>query len=164
MSDVTERAGESVLGTLLNFYKPELVTIVQARGITWSDFGPDKQQVLYRAVLALHREGASVDPLSVEAFLEPRRDEHGRGMLERAGGRAYLAYCVGVAVPSALREHAFIVAEGGRWRRLASAWEFLGRAIEQQQDGQLREAVALVKRDVVDDEAPKLRVVGGQAA
>lgn len=157
MSGTTDRAGESVLGTLLAFYSPELVTVVQARGVTSKDFGMERQEIIYRAILALHRDGVEVGALTVEAFLARH------GFLERAGGAGYVALCEASAVPSALKDHAFIVAESGRWKRLFAAWESLGRAIEQQGDERLREAVALIKRDVIDDAAPKLRVVRGAA-
>lgn len=157
MSDTTDRAGESVLGTLLAFYKPELVTIVQARGVTAKDFGMERQEIMFRAILALHRDGVHVDALIVEAFLAKH------GCLERAGGVGYVALCEASACPSAFREHAFIVAESGRWRRLLRAQYALVSAIEAQDDGALREAVAAVHRDVLPDEAPKLRIVKGAA-
>lgn len=157
MNDTAERAGESVLGTLLSFYKPELVTVVQARGVIWNDFPRDQQRVIYRAILALHRDGVHVDLLTVEAFLSSK------GHFERAGGRGYLAICVENAVVSAFRDHAWLVAEGARWTRLLSAWECLGRAVEHRDDVALREAVGLVKRDVLEGAPPKLTVVKGAA-
>jgi replicative DNA helicase len=153
MNDTAVRAGESVLGCLLAFYKPELVTVIQARGVVWSDFPHERQRVVYRAVLALHRDGVHVDDLTVEAFLASH------GQLERAGGPGFLAVCAASASPGALKDHAWLVAEGARWTRLASACESLGRAVEHQDDVALREAVSLVKRDVLEGAPPKLHVV-----
>jgi replicative DNA helicase len=159
MSDTADRVGDSVLGTLLKYYKPELVTIVQARGVTPKDFWRDRQRVLYRAVLALHAQGKHVDPLTVTAFLE----QH--DCLTRAGGRAYLELLELSAVPSALKDHAFLVAESGRWDRLLRACESVSRAVEARDDGALREAEASLRRDVVPEgEHPKLHVVKGKEA
>jgi len=157
-NNTAERAGDSVLGTLLAFYKPELVTVMGARGVVWSDFPHDRQRVVYRAILALHKDGVHVDVLTVEAFLQ----SHGR--LERAGGPGYLAVCVESSSASAFRDHAWLVAGGARWARLLSAWECLGRAIEHRDDVALREAVRLVKRDVLEGAPPKLHVVKDEVA
>lgn len=158
MSDTAERAGDSVLGCLLAFYKPELVTVVQARGVVWSDFARDQQRVLYRAILAMHYDGIHVDELTAEAFLQSH------GTLERVGGPGYLAVCVESASASGLRDHAWLVAEGARWTRLLGAWESLGRAVEHHDDVALREVLAVVKRDVLPEEAPRLHIVKGAVA
>lgn len=151
MSDTADRAGDSVLGTLLRFYKPELIVIVQARGVAAKDFWRDRQRVVYRAVLALHAQGSHVDRLTLEAFLASH------SMQDRAPG-SFLDLLETSSVPSALKEHASIVAESGRWDRLMRACGVLSRAVESRDDEALREAVALVKRDVSED-APRLRVV-----
>lgn len=164
--DTADKAGDSVLGTLLTFYDPKLVTIVQARGVGTNDFFRDRQRVVWRAILALHAEGTYVDVLTVETFLRSRKDDDGRGMLERAGGPGYLAVAAESSRPAALKDHAFLVAESGRWDRLRRACGSLSLAIDAQDDHALREAVALVKRDVVaPGEFPKLQVVKeGRAA
>ena len=160
MSGTTDRAGESVLGSLLSFYTPELVTMIQARGITKEDFRSihERHEIVFRAVLALHRTGVHVDCLTVEAFLERE------GWLERAGGPGFLAVCEASAVVNGLQDYLTIIGEGARWKRLLRASHMVGVAVESQDDEALREAVALVRRDVVDDgAAPKLRVVRGAA-
>lgn len=165
MNDTADKAGDSVLGTLLAFYKPALITIVQARGVGTNDFFRDRQRVVWRAILHLHAKGRHVDLITVEAFLRARKDEQGRCMLERAGGSGYLAVAAESAVPAALKDHAFIVAESGRWDRLRRAMGAVNLAIDTQDDKALREAVANVQRDVVPEGGyPKLAVVKGKAA
>lgn len=159
MTATADRAGDSVLGTLLRYYKPELVTIVQAKGVLPKDFWRERQRIVYRAMLALHAQGRHVDTISLVAFLE----QH--DCLTRAGGEAYLAVLETSAVPSALKDHAFLVAESGRWDRLTRACGSVQRAIEAQDDAALREAEAVLRRDVLPEGGhPKLRVVGEKAA
>lgn len=158
MSDTTDRAGESVLGTLLAFYSPEIVTVVQARGVTSKDFGMERQEIVYRAVLALHRDGVHVDDLTVEAFLVSH------GCLERAGGSGYLAVLVASACPSALKDHAAIVARGGRKARRGRKLHAAQAANEREDEAEFTEIYVSLGRDVdLPDEAPKLRVVRGAA-
>ena len=159
MNDTAERAGDSVLGTLLAFYKPELVTIVQARGVTPLDFANDWQRVVYRAILALHRDGVHVDPLTVEAFISRH------GCLERAKGPGYLACCVASASANGLKDHASEVARKAGKRRLRSATRALDEAAQREADDErLLELFAAVGREIpCVDEAPKLRVVKGAA-
>lgn len=158
-ADTADRAGDSVLGTLIRFYDPKLVTMVQAKGVSPTDFWRDRQRVLYRAILALHAKGSHVDPLTLEAFLS----QH--GCLQRAGGPGFMAVCIESAVPSALKDHAFLVAESGRWDRLLRACGSVSRAIEARDDAALREAEAGLRRDVLPEGGhPKLRVVKDAAA
>lgn len=159
MSDTAERAGNSVLGSLLAYYKPELVVIVQAKGVGPSDFPREQQRGVWRAILALHKTGAHVDVLTVKAFLERQ------GWFERVGGEPFLVACIESAVPSALGDHAWLVAEDKRWDRLKRASESVERAVRAQDDDALREAVALLGRDVLAPGArPKLTVVDGEKA
>ena len=160
MNDTADRAGESVLGTLLAFYLPQRITVVQARGITSADFKTihERQEIVFRAILALHRKGVHVDCLTVEAFL-------GReGWLERAGGRGFLAVCAASAAINPFQDYLTIVAEAARWTRLRQANFMEAKAIEHQDDVALREAVALVKRDVLEGAPPKLHVVKSEVA
>jgi hypothetical protein len=60
MTDTADRAGDSVLGCLLAFYTPQLVTVIQATGLVWDDFTLDRQQVVYRAVLGCTLRGGSL--------------------------------------------------------------------------------------------------------
>ena len=160
MNDTTERAGDSVLGSLLLYYAPEVVTVIQATGLVWSDFPRDHQQVVYRAVLRLHAEGRHVDALTVEAFLA------GHGWLERAGGGAYIALLLESAVPSAVKDHARLVAENARQGRLVAASECLNRKARAWDDPEgLREAFGRVAREMREPaEETVLRVVKGSAA
>ena len=50
------------------------------------------------------------------------------------------------AVPSALKDHAFLVAESGRWDRLTRACGSVSKAIEARDDRALREAEAVMDR------------------
>ena len=159
MNDTAERAGNSVLGCLLAYYKPELVGVIHAMGVGPSDCPREQQRAVWRAILALHKTGAHVDILTVRAFLERH------GWLERVGGEAFLVVCVESAVPSALRDHAWLVAEAKRWDRLFRACECVQRAVLAQDDEALREASALLRRDVLaPGDRPKLTVVKETAA
>lgn len=158
--ELADRAGDSVLGSLLFYYTQELVTVVQATGLVWSDFRHERQQVVYRAVLRVHRDGGHVDSLTVEAFLTRH------GWLGRAGGAVYLAVLASSAVPSAVKEHARVVAEHARQNRLVAASEHLNKKARAWDDPEgLREAFAWVSREMREPEAEtKLRVVGEKAA
>jgi replicative DNA helicase len=160
MSDHAERAGESVLGVLLAFYTPEAVTMVQAAGVTFEDFKAisDRQHIIYRAVLALHREGVHVDDLTVAAFLSRH------GTLERAGGPGYLAVCASSASPGALRDHAALVAQGARERRLRVKAFALAEMVERGEDpAVIAEMYVALGREITLP-APRLRVVKDEAA
>lgn len=159
MSGIAERAADSVLGSLLAFYRPELVTVIQARGVAPSDFGDGtRRNIIYRAVLRLHRDGAHVDALTVEEFLARH------GCLERAGGPVFLAQCIEAAVPSAVREHAGIVARDGRRTRRARVLEALMLANERDAaDDEIAELYAQLGRDVPVPESPRLHIVKGAA-
>jgi replicative DNA helicase len=159
MTDTAERAGNSVLGCLLAYYKPELVVVVQAKGVGPSDFPREQQRAVWRAILALHKTGSHVDVLTVMAFLERH------GWLERVGGEPFLVACVESAVPSALKDHAWLVAEEKRWERLLQACDSVERACRSRDDDALREASSLLRRDVLaPGERPKLTVVDGEKA
>lgn len=147
-----ERARDSVLGTLLHFYTPQSIIVVQAQHVQPRDFGTPESRahVLYRAVLALHRDGANVDPVTAEGFLARH------GMLERAGGVGYMAVLAVSAVPSSLKEHAFLLAEAGAWDRYLRALEAATVAAHARDTESFWAAVSRI-RPVV--EQPKLRVV-----
>lgn len=157
-TSTADHAGDSVLGTLVLYYKPERVHLVQAQGVRPGDWYRDRQRVLWRAILALHGAGRHVDHLTLQAFLEKHQ------MTDRVSA-GFIALCMESAVPSALKDHAWLVAEGGRWDRLMRAHASVQRAVESRDDDALRDAVALVRRDVMPEEgAPKLSVVKEQAA
>lgn len=123
---IAECAADSVLGSLLTYYSPKLVTRIQATGVLPIDFGPkgSPRQAIYRAILKLHHGGHTVDAITVEAFLQRH------GWLERAGGRAQLELLVALAVPSSVVEHAREVAREGDLRRFRLAWEAGGLALD----------------------------------
>ena len=149
-----ERAVDSVLGTLLNYYTPELVHQVQAAGLRPDDLNTDRSRILYRAILALHRDGSHVDPLTVEAFL------HRHGLTDRCT-RAYMELLAVSAVPSAVREHARMVAEEGAWVRRHRALEGALEALLARDEARFWDEIGRVREDVSGVE---LRVVNGEAA
>jgi replicative DNA helicase len=151
----TDLAGDSVLGTIQTFYTPGLIVRAQAKGVTANDFRQDRQRVVYRAFLALHKQGVHVDALMTEAFLA-RHD-----CLERAGGVAYLELLTASASPAAFDDHAWLVAESGRWGRILRAFDALEKAVVAQDDKSLREAMLCVARDVLPEDHEPLRVIEG---
>lgn len=159
-----DRAGDSVLGTLIRFYKPELIVMVQAKGVSPADFWRDRQRVCYRAILAMHKQGTHVDRLTLEAFLSRHKDRDDRLMSERATP-AFLDLCEMSASAAGFKDHAWLVAESGRWDRLRRACGSVQLAIEARDDSALREAEAVLRRDVLPEGGhPKLHVVKDAAA
>lgn len=163
MNDIADRAGDNVLGVLLAYYTPELLTRVQSTGIERGDFPREQQEAVYRAILNLHGRGDHVDALTVEAFLF----EH--GWLERVGGVAFLDLCTHAMSPSAVVDHARLVAKKGNQRRLIAASEHLNvKAREWDDQEGLIEAAAAVAREVrtyiAARSETRLRVVKEQAA
>jgi replicative DNA helicase len=150
-------AEERVLGTLLVFYKPELVTMVQATGLRWDDFYRSSHQVVYRAVLKMHFGGEWVEVGTVARFLSCQRtgDE---SWLERAGGRATLEALSCAASVNGFRDYARIVAEEGRWRRWLGAMFDALESIDSRDEDGFWAAVGRVREDVLPSE---LRVVEG---
>lgn len=150
-------AEERILGTLLVYYKPELVTIVQATGLKWDDFFRSGHRVIYRALLKMHFGGEWVEIPTVARFLSCQRTD-GESWLERAGGRATLENLACSASVNGLRDYARIVAEEGRWRRwLRAMFEALD-SIESRDEEAFWAAVARVREDVLPGE---LHVVEG---
>lgn len=151
-----ERARDSVLGTLLHHYAPKSVIVVQAQQVQPRDFGTPESpaHVLYRAILALHRDGANVDPVTAEGFLARH------GMLERAGGIYYMDTLAISAVPSALKEHAFLLAESGKWERHLRALEAATEAARARDAESFWEAVGRIRQDVVGE--PLKAIDGGK--
>jgi replicative DNA helicase len=148
-----ERARDSVLGSLLHFYTPKSVVIVQAQGVTPKDFGTpeNRSHVLYRAILALHKAGDMVDQLTAEGFLARH------GLLDRAGGLPYMELLAVSARPSALKEHAALVAEDALWHRRMAAKETFVKAVETRNEALLQSALARMVPSV----EPSLRVIQG---
>lgn len=152
---VNQAAEQSVLGTLVTFYTPTLVGIVSQQGVKWNDFYYREHQVIYRAVLKLHADGTSVDAITV-------RDLLARHQLVGDKTDAVLGMLAVFARPSALRDHARIVAEDGRWRRwLSSTLEALEH-IYDRDDTAFWAAISRVRDDVLPGE---LKLVSdGEAA
>lgn len=142
-----DRARDSVLGTLLHTYTPGAIVVVQAQQVQPRDFGTPESRahVMYRAILALHRDGANVDPVTAEGFLARH------GMLERAGGVGYMAVLAISAVPSALREHSFLIAESGKWERHLRALEAATEAAHARDSESFWDAVGRIRVDVVGE-------------
>ena len=138
-------AEQSVLGTLVTFYKPEAVHIVQAAGVKWSDFFYREHQVIYRAVLKLHASGDEVDAVTVQHLLACHQL-----VTERTG--ALLEMLTASARPSALREHARIVAEDGRWRRWLEATLDALERIHARDEAAFWAAISRVREDVLPGE------------
>ena len=160
MSQVTrpgtvDLAGDSVLGTILIYYTPGLIARAQAKGVTAKDFRQDRQRVVYRAFLALHKQGTHIDPLLTEAFLERH------GCLARAGGTGYLELLAASASPAGFGDHAWLVAEAGRWNRILRAFDALAKAVEAKDDESLRDAMLSVARDVLPEDHEPLRLIEG---
>ena len=103
-------AEQAVLGACL--HSRTALTVV-AGALTAGDFGRPAHQVLWPAMLALHRDGMPVDPITLGHRL--RRD----GLLHRAGGRDYLAQLASAAHSvTAVDHYAAIVSEAAWTRRL----------------------------------------------
>ena len=134
---ITERAAGSILGTLITYYTPQAIIKVQATGVRPEDLGPHngRQQAVYRAILHLHKVGGHVDTVTVAAFLT----QH--GWLEKAGGWAYLELLAVSAVPSALKDHARLLANEGRHRRFERAFEAALEGARARNDAQVEAAV-----------------------
>jgi replicative DNA helicase len=147
MPPVNVAAEQSILGTLLIYYTPNIIHVIETAGVRWTDFFYREHRVIYRAALKLHGDGLMVDCLTVTHLLSCHRlaDDRMRAMVEA---------CAASAQPASLRDHARIVAEDGRWRRWLSVtlealehiydrderafWGALGRVREEVSLGELR--------------------------
>lgn len=152
---VNVAAEQSVLGTLIVFYKPELVHVVQSVGVKWSDFYYRQHRVVYRAVLRLHADGSHVDDLTVRRLLDSHR-------CSDVDTPALMDMLAASARPAAFREHARIVAEDGRWRRWLTATLEALECIHARDEDSFWAAVGRVREDVLPGET--LRLVEGEAA
>lgn len=141
-------AEQRVLGTLLVFYKPQLVHVVQAAGVKWSDFYRDQYRIIYRAVLRMHGTGEYVESGTVARFLECQRHDTVGTWLEAAGGRATLEGLECGACVNGLREYALIVAEDGRWRRWLNAMFDALESISLRDEQSFWTALGRVREDV----------------
>lgn len=156
---VNLEAEQRVIGTLLVFYKPQLVHVVQAAGVKWEDFYREQHRIIYRAILRMHAGGEHIEAGTVARFLECQRHETCGTWLNAAGGRATLEALQCGALVNGLREYALIVAEDGRWRRwlnaMFDALESIGLRDEQAfwaALGRVREDLAPGGLTVIDGE------------
>lgn len=138
-------AEQSVLGTLTTFYTPAAVVVVQATGLKWSDFSYRQHRVVYRAVLKLHAKGDEVDAITVRHLM----DFH---QVSDAQTGALLDLLALSARPGALREHARIVAEDGRWRRWLTAALVAMEAAQARDETEFWAAVARIREDALPGE------------
>lgn len=157
-------AEQRVLGTLLVFYKPELITIVQGAGLKWNDFYRTSHKVTYRAITRMHFDSEWVEVGTVARFLSCRRLSDGRTWLDEAGGRAALEALACSASVNGLRDYARIVAEDGRWRRWLNAMFDALESIDARDEDGFWSAVAKVREDVLPGELHVVEGGGEKAA
>src|SRR5687768_13887253 len=103
-------AEDRVLGSLICFYTPALVHVVQAAGLKWVDFYRENNRVVYRAILRMHKAGDHVDTLTLSRFLECQRHEQHGSWLDLIGGPAYVEYLAAFGQVNGLREVSRMVA------------------------------------------------------
>jgi replicative DNA helicase len=151
-------AEQRVLGTMLVFYKPQLVHVVQAAGVRWSDFYHDRNRIIYRAILKMHGAGEHVEAGTVARFLECQRHATAGSWLVAAGGRGTLELLECGAHAAGFREYALIVAEDGRWRRWLNAMFDALESIGMRDEPAFWTALARVREDLSPGE---LHVVEG---
>lgn len=155
------QAEREVIGTLLVFYKPQLVHVAQSAGLTPQDFYRQTHEAIYRAILKMHGGGEHVDTLTVSRFLSTQPDEHYGTWLTRIGGPAQIEYLACFTSVTGFRERCAIVHEDGRWRRwLRALYEALD-CVERRDEEAFWSAVGRVREDVLGSE---LRVIDGERA
>lgn len=155
-------AEQEILGTILVFYRPELVHIAQAAGLLREDFYRRDHQIVYRAILALHRDGSHVDILTVGRFLLTQRDAEGVTFLEHIGGVARLEFLSAFGVGHGFKERAAIVHEDGRWRRWLYALYDAQEHAHDRDSAAFWAAIESIRADAMPE---PLRVIeGGKAA
>jgi replicative DNA helicase len=154
-------AEQELLGTLLVFYKPQLVHLAQSAGLVPGDFYRRSHEAVYRAVLKLHARAEHVDILTVTRFLQAQPHEQSGSWLENIGGAAQVELLACFHVTHGFRERAAIVHTDGQWRR------WLRDLYEAQDSIHLRDserfwaAVGRIREDIVPGE---LRVIDGKKA
>lgn len=151
-------AERELLGTLLTFYKPQLVHVAQAAGLTPADFYRHTHETVYRAILRLHGEGAHVDTLTIGRFLSTQPHEHDGSWLEHIGGQAQVEYLACFHAVNGFRERAAIIHEDGRWRRWLRALYDAQESVHVRDSERFWEAIGRVRDDVLPGE---LRVIDG---
>jgi replicative DNA helicase len=154
-------AERELIGTLLCFYRPQLVHIAQATGLTSRDFYYDAHAIVYRAILRLHATEQHVDTLTVTRFLAAQPHETG-SWLAVIGGAAQVEFLASFHVTHGFKERAAIVHEDGRWRRWLSALREAQESVHDRNSKRFWAAIARVREDVLPGE---LRVIeGGERA
>jgi replicative DNA helicase len=156
-------AEREVIGTLLVFYKPQLIHVAQAAGLIPRDFYRTTHEAVYRAVLNLHARGEHVDTLTVTRFLATQPHEQAGTWLEHIGGTVQVEFLAYHTVAYGFRERCAIVHEDGKWRRYLRALYDAQESIYDRDSERFWEAIARVKDDVLA-EAPLRAIEGGRAA
>jgi replicative DNA helicase len=134
-------AEKAVLGSIM--LRQEAITdIVDI--ITDESFYSEKNRMIFRIMLELSTKNEPIDLLSVKNILD------GRGLLEQAGGAAYLAELVH-SVPSAanINHYAKIVEKKHMMRNLIHASEFISQ-IGFDEEGELDEILDQAEKRVFD--------------
>jgi replicative DNA helicase len=152
-------AERELLGTLLVFYKPQLIHVAQSAGLTPQDFYWQHHEAVYRAVLKLHARAEHVDTLTVTRFLKAQPHEQSGSWLENIGGPAQIELLACFHVAYGFRERAAIVHEDGRWRRWMRALYEALECIDRRDEAAFWDAVGRVREDVL---GPELRVIEGR--
>lgn len=155
-------AEREIIGTLLVFYKPQLVHLAQAAGLVPHDFYWQRHEAVYRAVLNLHARGEHPDVLTVTRFLATQPHEHEGTWLAHVGGSVQVEFLACFTVAYGFRERCAIVHEDGRWRRWLRALYEAEESVHDRDSGRFWEALGRVREDVLPGE---LRLLdGGEAA
>jgi replicative DNA helicase len=147
-----------LLGTLLTYYDPRHITVIQAAGLQRDDLSRWAHQVIYAAILHLHGAGEHVETLTVSRFLGTQRDAQGVSFLDRVGGMVALEILAAHHVCHGIRERAKAIHEDALARRLLDALrDAEERARARDVEGAWRAVEAARER-------PALRVVHGKEA
>jgi replicative DNA helicase len=154
-------AERELIGTLLVYYRPQLVHIAQAAGLLTQDFYWHVHETIYRAVLQLHGRGEHVDTLTVGRFLAAQPHETDGSWLEHIGGMVQLEFLACFHVTHGFKERAAIVHEDGRWRRYLSAMYDGIESIHDRDTERFWDAIGRVRADILPGE---LRVIDGKKA
>lgn len=151
-------AEREVIGTLLVFYKPQLVHIAQAAGLIPKDFYRVTHEIVYRSILRLHSEGSHVDTVTVGRFLATQPHPPTGTWLEHIGGMAQVEFLACFSVVNGFRERCAILHEDGHWRRWLMALYEAQESVHDRDRERFWEAISRVREDVLPGE---LRLLDG---
>jgi replicative DNA helicase len=136
---VVDEAEMAVLGAVLLSGTCALPAIVE-EGVQIEDFRLQRRQDIFTMMLVMHKEGESVDRLTLA-------DRCARGgWLDQVGGRAYIDELASV-VPNVgnLRQYARIVVRASMWRARASILIAAGEAVETKDEDAYRRALGRMR-------------------